>query len=91
MLCYQHSYYCVINTVIAMLLMSTGEMLITPMLNSVVTRFTKPKYLAITLIVVAIPGALFNSILTYLSEHLFEINTKSIFLGSIIILLTNVL
>lgn len=73
--------------ILAMLFLSIGESLITPILNSIVTRFAKPKYLAITLMVVALPGELFNALSGYLSEYLTDVNPKYIYTGGTFVLL----
>lgn len=72
---------------LAMVFLALGESLISPMLHSIVTRFSKPKYLAITLIVVAIPGMLFNSVSSFLSSFVNELKPEYIFLGGTFILL----
>jgi len=73
--------------VFSIFLLSSGEMLISPILYSVATRFSNPKYLAIILSLVTIPSMLFNKISGIIAEYSSEISFNTIFLISIFILL----
>ncbi|PWH83795.1 hypothetical protein DIS18_04380 [Algibacter marinivivus] len=68
-------------------LLSFGEMLISPILYSIATRFSNPKYLAIVLASVTIPSMLFYKISGIIGEHYVEIGSSVILISSIIILL----
>jgi POT family proton-dependent oligopeptide transporter len=72
----------------AVFLLSAGEMFISPILFSITTRFSNPKYLAIMLCVVAIPSMFFFKIAGVLSEHSSELSFNIIFIASAIILLS---
>ncbi len=73
--------------VFSIFLLSCGEMLISPILYSVATRFSSPKYLAIILSLVTIPSMLFNKISGILGEYSSEISFNTILLISIFVLL----
>jgi len=68
-------------------LLSCGEMLISPILYSVTTRFSNPKYLAIVLSLVTIPSMLFYKVSGRIGEYSSEIGFNTIFLVSVFILL----
>ncbi|MDO5978724.1 MFS transporter [Flavivirga spongiicola] len=68
-------------------LLSAGEMLISPILYSVTTKFSNPKYLAIILSLITIPSMLFNKISGIITEYSNEISYNTIFLISVFILL----
>ncbi len=68
-------------------LLSFGEMLISPILYSITTRFSNPKYLAIVLSLVTIPSMLFYKVSGIIGEYSSEIGFNAIFLVSVFILL----
>ncbi len=67
-------------------LLALGEMLISPILFSITTRFSKPKYLAIMLALVTIPSFLFNKVFGLIAEYIVEIDSNMIFSASVFIL-----
>ena len=64
-------------------LLSCGEMLISPILYSVTTRFSNPKYLAIVLSLVTIPSMLFYKVSGRIGEYSSEIGFNTIFFPSL--------
>ncbi|WP_452220549.1 MFS transporter [Lacinutrix salivirga] len=70
----------------SMFFLSLGEMLISPMLFSITTRFSNPKYLAIMLSFVTIPSLLFNRIADSIREYSEDFDNEIFFSLSAIIL-----
>ncbi|GAA3631657.1 MFS transporter [Flavivirga jejuensis] len=68
-------------------LLSAGEMLISPILYSVIAKLSNPKYLAIILSLITIPYMLFNNISGIITAYSNEISYNTIFLISAFILL----
>ncbi len=68
-------------------LFSTGEMLISPILNSLITKFSNPKYLAIVLSLVTIPSMIFNGISGTIAEYSNKIGVNTVFIIGAFILL----
>lgn len=67
-------------------LLALGEMLISPILFSITTRFSNPKYLAIMLALVTIPSFLFYRASGLIGEHSHEINSNMVFGISVFVL-----
>ncbi len=72
--------------VLSSLLFSVGDMLISPIIYSVITRLSNSKYLAVILSLVAIPAMFFDKISELITENTEEIGVDVIFKGSIVIL-----
>ncbi len=66
--------------IISMIFLALGEVLVAPMLYSITTKYTRPKYLAIMLSVVAIPILLFNKLAGLIGEYALELNRSTIFI-----------
>ncbi len=73
--------------ILSAFLLSAGEMFITPILYSVTTKFSNPKYLAIVLSLITIPSMIFSKISGIIAEYNNKIDFNTIFFISVFILL----
>lgn len=63
------------------LLLSLGEAFLSPLLYSVTTKYSNPKYLAIFLSLVALPILMFNKIAAKIGELTFDFDSSGIFIA----------
>lgn len=66
---------------IALLLMSISEIHISPIISSVLTQFSNPKYLAILISVAYIPTMLFSSAVWLFQNRLYKNSKDELFIG----------
>lgn len=72
--------------VLAIIFMSIGESLITPLISSVTVKYANPKYLTIVLVLVTIPSLGFNKIAGMLGEKSADYSTNVILVYSACVL-----
>ena len=72
---------------ISMFLLALGESLISPLLYSVTTKYSNPKYLAIMLSIVVLPSFFFNKAAGLVGENTLELSFSTIFMFSSITLI----
>lgn len=82
-----NSTFSLILFMLSTFFLSCGEMLISPILYSVTTRFSNPKYLAILLALVTLPSTVFNKVSGLLAENFIETNFDTIIYIGISILI----